>query len=365
MAGRQFYFYETRRGIDQHVELATNVNSYVVVFLLASRNDKILKQLESSFRQITFFPPAESRRQAGADAQEYEGPAISAHRLAQLKADPPASHIDPGRVQAGAYENPTLGFLYRIPTGWTVQPEGAVEPAFERENSKPDLFEPTTGHAEHELKKVCDRMLFSAWAKRPEADGQIPYDDFGEVTVSATPAPCFAGVKFPTDSTDREAVKDFLLQFGLTHPILREMRDAKAFSSGGSVFIFLHGTVALKVSDDALTRRLSIGMSITQRRGYLLTWFFAAPHDAEMNDLLEQRVAFDPGPPIKESDGAKPGGGAPSAAASALPAAPSPAAGAPAALPAQQATEPAVSQTAASPNCLRTGHPNGRSAGKQ
>ena len=69
------------------------------------------------------------------------------------------------------------------------------------------------------------------------------------------------------------------MQFSLTHPIVRQMRDANAFTTGGNVIIFLHGTAALKVSGDALSRRLSIGMSITQRRGFVLTWFFAAPHD--------------------------------------------------------------------------------------
>jgi len=324
IAGHQFYTYETRRGIEQHVAMAINLDNYVVVFFLGSHNEKILRQLESSFRQIVFFPPAEALRYAGADAQDYEGPAISAHRLAQLRADPPARHIDPGRVQGSSYENPTLGFLYRIPDGWTLEPQGAVESAFEDANSKPDIFDPVpAGRAEHELMKICNRTLFSAWAKRPEADGQIPYDDFGEVTVSAAPAACFPGIKFPTDSSDRQAVKGFLLQFSLTHPMVREMRDANAFSSGGNVFIFLHGTVALRVSQDALSRRLSVGMSITQRRGYVLTWFFAAPHDSEMKDLLEERVAFDPGPPIKEPVAAKPGGGAPSPAADVLPSEPS------------------------------------------
>ena len=121
------------------------------------------------------------------------------------------------------------------------------------------------------------------------ADGQLSYDDFGEVTVSAASTACFPGMKFPASPTDQRAVQDFLLQFGLTHPVVRDMRDAKAFTSGGSVVVFLHGTVAFQVPGDELSRRLSIAMAVTSRRGYLLTWFFAAPHDSELKELLDER----------------------------------------------------------------------------
>ena len=45
-----------------------------------------------------------------------------------------------------------------------------------------------------------------------------------------------------------------------------------------------------------LSRRLSVAMAITERRGYLLTWFFAAPHDSELEPLLKEKGAFDPEP---------------------------------------------------------------------
>ena len=71
------------------------------------------------------------------------------------------------------------------------------------------------------------------------------------------------------------------------------MRDAKAFTAGGNVFLFLHGTVGFQIPDDELSRRLSIAMAVTERRGYLLTWFFAAPHDSELQALTDERVSFD------------------------------------------------------------------------
>ena len=41
--GHQFYFYETRRGADQHMALATNLEGYVVVVKLGANNEKASK----------------------------------------------------------------------------------------------------------------------------------------------------------------------------------------------------------------------------------------------------------------------------------------------------------------------------------
>jgi hypothetical protein len=308
LAGHQFFYYETRRGGDQHMALATNLEGYVMLAVVAAGDERTLKQLEASFQHLTFIPPAKAREYAGADAREYEGPAISSHRLAQFQADPPANHIEVGKFSGNLYENQTLGFTYRIPAGWTLQPEGAVQPAIERSRQR-NLDGSWLGPGERELLKVCDRSLFSAWAKPAGTDGQLSYDDFGEVTVSAASVACFPGIRFPASSTDRQAIKDFLLQFGLTHPIVRDMRDAKGFTSNGSVIVFLHGTVAFQVPGDALSRRLSIALAVTSRRGYLLTWFFAAPHDSELRELLDEKVAFDAESLSKEANAAKPGGG--------------------------------------------------------
>jgi len=308
LAGRQFYFYETRRGADQHMALAADLEGYVLVATVGASKESTVKLVESSVQNLVFFPAAKAREYAGAAAQEYEGPAISSHRLADLQANPPAKRIDAGHFQGTLYENQSLGFRYRIPAGWTLEEEGAVEPAIER--SRRSTYEdPWLGAGERELMKVCGRTLLSAWAKRPDANGQLSYDDFGEVTVSAASMACFPGSRFPTTSTDRRAVEDFLLQLRLTHPILQSMRDAKAFTAGGGVVIYLHGTVAFTVPDDALSRRLSIAMAVTSRRGYLLTWFLAAPHDGELKELMEEKIAFDAEPPVKEASAAKPGGG--------------------------------------------------------
>ncbi|MGB7553861.1 MAG: hypothetical protein WBM04_05770 [Candidatus Korobacteraceae bacterium] len=320
LAGHQFYFYETRRGIDQHMLAGANLDGYVVLMQLGAHNENMMKDLESSLQHIVFFAPAQVRQYLTADAQAYEGPAISSHRLAQLEADPPENHIDPGKLEGGIYRNPVLGFSYQVPPGWVVEAEGAVLPAIERARASDSLDGllgggPDAGAAERQLLKACSRTLFSVWAKRPGPDGQIPYDDFGEVTLSAISAECFPGVKFPASSTDAQAARDFLLLIGLTHPILRDMRDAKAFTSQGTVFLLLHGNVGFKVPNDELSRRLSIAMAITQRQGYLLTWFFAAPHDSELQQLLAERVSFDPVPTTKDADATRAGGGGAAAGA--------------------------------------------------
>ncbi len=307
LAGHQFYLYETRRGIEHHMLAAANLDGYVVLVQLGAHDEKMVKDLESAFQHLVFFATAQVRQYINADARAYEGPAISSHRMAQLRADPPRSHIDPGKLEGSVYRNSALGLRYQLPPGWFVESQGAILPAIERARATNPLVAmldggtPNAGAAERQLMKACSRTLVSVWAKRPAADGQIPYDDFGEITLSAISAECFPGVRFPASAADAQAARDFLLLIALTHPVLRDMGAARAFTSQGMVFLLLHGTIEFKPPNDELSRRLSIAMAITQRRGYLLTWFFAAPHDSELEPLLEQKVRFDPAPASKEA----------------------------------------------------------------
>jgi hypothetical protein len=302
LAEHPFYFYETRRGIDQHMLAAANLDGYVVMLELGARNGKTVKDLETCLQHVVFFVPAQVQQYIAADAQPYEGPAISSHRRAQLQSDPPKDHIDPGKIEGNVYRNSALGFTYQVPEGWFPQPQGAVLPAIERSRGKDVLAGVIDGGAwdvdssERQLMKACSRTLFSVWAKLPGADGQIPYDDFGEITLAATAADCFPSVKFPSDPNDRQQLRDFLLMLGLSHPILRDMRDARAVISHGVLFLLLRGAVGFQPSDDRLSRRLSVAMAVTERRGYLLTWFFAAPHDSELEPLLKEKGTFDPEP---------------------------------------------------------------------
>ena len=109
----------------------------------------------------------------------------------------PAKQIDPGKVNGDFYENAMLGFSYRIPQGWVLKPEGVVQPAIERYRAKEDFGRPRIGRSEHILMDACSKTLFSAWAKAPDANGEISYDDFGEVTVSAIAMSCFPTLNFP------------------------------------------------------------------------------------------------------------------------------------------------------------------------
>ena len=103
----------------------------------------------------------------------------------RLQTDPPINHLDPGKIRGDFYENAALGFSYRIPQGWTLEAEGAVQPAVERDRARQNFGQPGSAATSADCWKLCSRTLFSAWAKRPGADGQIPYDEFGEVTVTA------------------------------------------------------------------------------------------------------------------------------------------------------------------------------------
>ena len=318
----QFFLFETRSGIEQHALFATNMGEYILRVVLAAHDDKVVKTLETSFEHVQFFAPAAVQQYVSADTKPYDGPSISSHRLALLESDPPARHIDPGKINGDFYENAMLGFSYRIPQGWVIEAKGAVLPAIERYRTKEDFGRPRMGRVEHALLDACGRTLFSTWAKRPDANGAVSYDDFGEVTIAAISMACFPNLKFPEDAKDREAFKTFIGEFALTHPIMEDMRDAKVFTQDGLTFLFLEGTVAFQVPNDELSRRLSLGLAVTQRRGYLLTWFFAAPHDDELRALTNERAIFDGEPAVAVAHSPQPGGGAAAEPAAAKPGAP-------------------------------------------
>ena len=306
IAQHQFFLYETRRGIEQHLVLATTIGDYILEVMVAAHDEKAVKRLETSVEHLEFFPASDVQKHVEANSQAYDGPSISSHRLALLEENPPAKQIDPGKINGDFYENSMLGFSYRIPQGWVLKPEGVVQPAVERYRAKEDFGRPRIGRSEHILMDSCSRVLFSAWAKPPAADGQISYDDFGEVTVSAIALSCFPTMDFPKQDSDVQAFKDFVGQFALTHPIVDDMGKGKVFTEDGIVFIYLHGTVAFNIPDDELSRRLSLAMAMTQRRGYLLTWFFAAPHDEELQGLTNERAIFDSKPDVNVASANKP-----------------------------------------------------------
>jgi hypothetical protein len=201
-----------------------------------------------------------------------------------------------------------LGFSYRVPQGWVLKQQSGVQAAIESDRAKEDFGRPRMGRSEHVLMDACSRTLFSAWAKTPGADGESSYDDVGEVTVTATAASCFPTMKFPKDTNDVQAFKDFVSQFALTHPIVEDMGKGKVFGEDGIIFVYLHGTVSFQVPDDELSRRVSLAMAITERRGYLLTWFFAAPHDSELMGLTNERAIFDNEPSATVASARQPSG---------------------------------------------------------
>jgi hypothetical protein len=309
IAGRQFYLFETRRGIEQHMVLATTMGEYIVRVMLAAHDEKVVKRLETSFEHVVFFAPADAPQYRDAEAKPYDGPSISSHRLAVLENDPPAKHIDRGNLSGDFYENSMLGFSYRVPQGWSIEPEGAVQAAVDRDRVKQDMGRPRMGRMERQLVDACSRTLFSAWAKRPDGDGHIRYDDFGEVTISAMSLACFPDMKFPANANDRDGLKSLLAEYTLTHPIVDDMLQAKMFDEDGLTVVFLEGAVAFQVPDDELSRRLSLGIAITERRGYLVSWFFAAPHDEELRALTNQRASFDGNSTVTVARSPQPGGG--------------------------------------------------------
>jgi len=309
--GHQFYYFESRRGVEQHMELAAEMNGYVLYAILKANDPKMERELVSAFYRLKFFPPQEAQRHAGPEAIAYDGPAISSQHLRDVKASAPADHMDPGKIDGNTYRNSQIGMLYEFPKGWSIHPEGAIEPAVVRYHEKV-TGELMLGPRERALVKACRRTLISLWRTKPDADGQVPYDEFGEITLSAMPLSCFPNIHFPDDPKDSGAVRRFIVGLSLTEPLQRDMSDARTYEVGGKAFVMTHGTIAYKEAGDELSRRISVAMALTQHRGYLLIWLFAAPHDTELRELLTAKMGFDNEPTSKDASlNRNAGGGAP------------------------------------------------------
>lgn len=290
--GRQFYYFETRKGVAQHTVLATELDGYVLVADLQAQDANLLHELRAAFSRAEFFPVQEAKQYAGPGAAFYQGPAISSQHLREVKAAAPAEHLDGGKIDGNVYRNAQIGIMYEFPTGWSVQPEGAIEPSVERYRERV-TGEPLLGPRERAVVKACRRTLLSVWRTKPTATGEVPYDEFGEVTLSAMPLSCFPNISFPDDPRDAGAIRRFIVGLSLTQPLQRDMNDARTYEAGGKLFVLTHGTIAYKEEGDSLSRRVSVAMAMTQHRGYLLIWLIAAPHDAELRELLAAKVGFD------------------------------------------------------------------------
>jgi len=305
---RSFYYFETRREALQRAFLAAEIGSYVLEVELRSTNADLLRRLFAAFSKAEFFPPAEAARRAGPQASPYQGPAISEQHLQAVRESIPAEHIAPGAIKGTSYNNQQIGLTYEFPRDWKVEPEGAIEPAVERYREKVS-GEPPLGPRERAVVKACRKTLLSVWRTKPAADGEVPYDDFGEVTLSALPLSCFPNIRFPEDLKDASAVREFVVGMSLTQPLQRDMTSAGTFEAGGRPFVITHGTIAYKEQGEALSRRISVAMAMTQQRGYLLIWLFAAPHEAELRELIAAKIVFEDDAKPAPSTTAAGGGG--------------------------------------------------------
>ena len=290
---RPFFYYEVRKGTEQHVMFAGELTGYVLTADLRARDVEVLHRLVAAFTAMEFFLPQESQRHAGKEASAYQGPAISEQHLREVRETKPAEHLDPGEIEKGIYRNAQIGMTYEYPEGWTVEPAGAIEPAIERYREYVS-GEPLLGPRERAVVKACRKTLLSVWRTRPGGDGLVSYDDFGEVTLSAMPLACFPNLRFPSDPRDALAVREFVLGMQLNQPLQRDMNEASTYEAGGRPFVLTRGTIAYKTQGDALSRRVSVALAMTQQRGYLLIWLFAAPHDSELRELLHAKVGFEP-----------------------------------------------------------------------
>jgi len=117
--------FETRRGIEQHFLLATTSGDYILRIFLAAHDDRTLKQLESSFEHVVFFAPADLHRYVMLPRSLTMGlPSLPS--AGALEADPPPS-ASIRQDQWRLLRERGHRFSYRIPQGWTLEAEGAVQ----------------------------------------------------------------------------------------------------------------------------------------------------------------------------------------------------------------------------------------------
>ncbi len=308
IAGHPFFYYETRRGIDQHAIYATDLDGYALRFVTAGRDPKLLQLLEAAVQHMRFFPPESIGDFAGVGAVPYSGPAIPTHVVEELQSDPPAHKLANGKVIGNLYENAFLGFGYELPKDWHYGTEAAIMPAVELSREQ-NYDEPAVSPSQRALLKACESTLVSAWRNMPEQNGQIAYEDFGEVTISAMSLACFPNVKFPDMHDGKEALSDFMVAYGLGHPIIQDMRGARAFEHDGRTFILMNGVVAYHEDGDALSRRVSVALALTKHHDYVLSFFFAAPHDDDIHQLMNARASFDPEPVTQTASATTSGSG--------------------------------------------------------
>ena len=171
------------------------------------------------------------------------------------------------------------------------------------------IGEPLLGPREKAVVKACRRTLLSVWRNKPQSDGEVPYDDFGEVTLSTMPLACFPNIHFPEDPRDAASVRQFVIGLSFTLPLQRDMNTARTYEAGGKTFVLTHGTIAYKDAGEELSRRISVALAMTTQRGYLLIWLFAAPHEDELRELLAAKVGFDGSSNSVGAPQTMPGGG--------------------------------------------------------
>ena len=59
-----------------------------------------------------------------------------------------------------------------------------------------------------------------------------------------------------------------MVAYGLGHPIIQDMKGARAFEHDGRMFILMDGVVAYHEDGDALSRRVSVALALTKQRDY-------------------------------------------------------------------------------------------------
>ena len=74
-------------------------------------------------------------------------------------------------------------------------------------------------------------------------------------------------MKFPDDLSQKEPLRDFLVAYGESHPITRDMKGARAFTREGHTFIVMDGMVAYQEPGDALSRRVSVALALPGSAG--------------------------------------------------------------------------------------------------
>ena len=216
------------------------------------------------FCHCLFFAIVLSAVRPQARAQSSSPSATSPSTSKQVKkpAASAGSPLDPGKVSAGVYRNPTFGFACKIPAGWVLRTEEMN--LRDGEDAKADASKKADS-------SNTGRVLLAAFSRPPEARAE---DVNASILIAAESAAAYPGLK------------DAAQYFG---PVT-EVAQAQGFEVVQEPYEFAVGTKTVVRGDfqkDVGSRVMRQSTLVLLARGYAVSFTFIGGTEDEVEELVQ------------------------------------------------------------------------------